>query len=134
MRRSIFHPDPEKVRAYWTQHLPPAIVDLRCPSGEPVYTPPEWLPLTEEQLAYLRDRQGPADRRLHSPEERENYERMTLHSTHIMVKPPQPEEIVKCYNDLWKGKKMWDDLDVQIKKDPKNAAKNLVEQMAGKGA
>ena len=134
MRSSIFHPDPETVRAYWTQHLTPEVIDLRCPSGDLVYTPPEWLPLTEEQLAYLRERLGPDDRRLQSPEERENYERMTLHFTHIMVKPPQPEKIIKCYNDLWNGKKMWDNLDAAIKKDPKNAAKMLVEQLAGKGA
>jgi hypothetical protein len=134
MRRSIFHPDPEKVRAYWTRHLPPEVADLRCPSGDLVYTPPAWLPLTEEQLAYLRDHQGPADRRLHSPEERENYERLTLHSTHGMVKPPLPEQIIKCYNDLWNGKNMWDEIDAQIKKNPKNAAKILVEQLAGKGA
>ena len=129
MRRSIFHPDAAKVRAYWTQHLPPEVLDLRGPDNQPVYTPPEWLPLTEEQLEYLRDRLGPNDKRLASPEERENHERMTLHSTHGHVKPPQPEEILKSYETLWNGEKMWNDLRKQIKKDPKKAAKMLMKQV-----
>jgi len=130
IRKSIFHPDPEKVRAYWLQHLPPEIADLRCPSGELVYTPPEWLPLTEEQLAYLRERMGP-DCGTRSPEEQENLDRMNLHCTHMMVEPPKPEKVIKCYNDLWNGEKMWEEFDAQVRKDPKAAVKLLLQQVQG---
>jgi hypothetical protein len=130
IRESIFNPDREQVRAHWMQHLPVEIGELRCPSGELVYTSPEWLPLSEEQLAYLRDHLPP-DHSHGTEEEQENLRRMSFHFGNCMVKPPRPEEIVESHKKLWEGDAMWKEFDAQIKKSPAKAVELLLGQ-AGK--
>ncbi len=108
IRSSIFHPDPALVRAYWTQHLTPEDIDLRAPSGDLVYTPPTWLPLTPEQLQYLRDNLPP-DRGPATPEQQENWERINLHCTHGHVTPPTAGRIRSAHRQLHQQEKEWAD-------------------------
>lgn len=120
IRDSIFHPDPDAVLAYWTQHLPPEVANERGCDGELLYQPPTWLPLTPEQLAYLRDHQPP-DHAPGTPEEQENYERMTLHFTHYNVRPPKLEEVLKNRRELAATGAFPDCLFAAIKKLPQKA-------------
>jgi hypothetical protein len=99
VRHSIFHPDPEAVRAYWTGHLPSEVATLRGSSGELIYEPPDWLPLTREQIDYLADHQ-PRNYFEATPEELENYERLIIHSTRGFIPPPTAEQILETKKQL----------------------------------
>ena len=109
IRDSIFHLDPAAVRAYWTQHLPPDVANLRSPNGELIYEPPNWLPLTPEQLAYLREHDPPENSR-GTREERENHERVILHFSCLQVQPPHPEEILHLHAEAQAREHSWRDL------------------------
>ena len=122
IRSSIFHPDPEKVRAYWTQHLTPQQANLRSPSGSLIYEPPTWLPLTDEQLAYLRGHLPPDNAR-GTAEEQENLKRMSLHCSHCMIQPPTYEKLRGWFADAWKNRSqdVAAELSALLKKPPQQA-------------
>jgi len=121
IRDSIFHPDPAAVRAYWTQHLPADVANLRTTLGDLVYEPPEWLPLTEPQLAYLRNHLPP-DNGPGTPEQQENLQRINLHLTHIMIKPPQPEAIREAWTEACESHQQAEQIFQDIRKSPEAVA------------
>ena len=133
IRESIFHPNPDAVHTYWTQHLPPEVANLRGTDGELFYQPPTWLPLTPEQLAYLSAHQ-PDDKANCTPEEYQNYERLTLHITHCSVHPPHPESILKNYRDIQAGDALINKLFSTIKKSPERAVKMLNDSLEAAAA
>jgi hypothetical protein len=96
---------PEEVRAYWTQHLTPEAANLRH-NAELVYEPPTWLPLTDEELEYLRTHVAP----LFEPpteEQEKNQERMTFHFTHLNVHPPTTADIHRDVASLLKSDELF---------------------------
>ncbi len=99
---------PEEIRAYWTQHLTPEAANLRH-HGQLVYEPPTWLPLTEEELEYLRTHVAP----LFDPateEQQKNQERITFHLTHLNIHPPTDADQRHNVADLLKSDKLFANL------------------------
>lgn len=95
----------EEVRAYWTQHLSPEVLSLRH-HGQLVYEPPTWLPLTDQELEYLRTHVAP----LFEPateEQQKNQERITFHLTHLNVHPPTDADLHHNIANLLKGDKLF---------------------------
>jgi hypothetical protein len=97
LREQLFPPD--AIRAYWTQHLPPDVASLEF-HNELVYDPPTWLPLTDDEIAFLRE---------HSQDdthESETYrECLIFHRSREQVVPPTAEEIRANHEQLLKSDK-----------------------------
>jgi hypothetical protein len=92
IHETIFDLDAARVRKYWTQNLPPDVANRRDASGELLYEPPNWMPLTSTQLSYLI-RNQPKDLRDCTPRQREIHERLVLHYSTVNVEPPKPEDL-----------------------------------------